>query len=172
MRVTRLELDEVRSAVPQFSERDAADSESYPTQNLNDLWDLGVFQAPYPNALGGSDWGLLDCVDATETVAVHSPSTALLLIMPLGLAGVTALSDGAAGAARRRLRAAPLLRRVQLRAWRGRGARGDANRRHAQWRWQLPHYRRQDPLFGRRARRCLLLLGEGLRGRPAGQRHR
>jgi alkylation response protein AidB-like acyl-CoA dehydrogenase len=99
--MTRLDLGVLRDVAPRFFERDGADSESYPQNNLGDLWQLGLFQAPYPTALGGSDWSLVDCVDATEAVAAHSPSTALLLIMPLGLAGVTALTDDAAPAAHR-----------------------------------------------------------------------
>lgn len=94
--MTRLELGDVRDTASRFFERDVADSESYPQDNLDDLWQLGLFQAPYPAALGGSDWHLVECVDATEAVATHSPSTALLLIMPLGLAGVTALPDDVA----------------------------------------------------------------------------
>ena len=48
----------------------------------------GVIRAPFPTSVGGSGCSLLDAVDAIETIAAASPSTALLAAMPIGLAGV------------------------------------------------------------------------------------
>jgi alkylation response protein AidB-like acyl-CoA dehydrogenase len=79
---------------PAFAERDNAAPELFPKQNVVDLQNAGVVGAPFPPELGGSGWSLLDSVTATEEVATWSPSTALLLAMPLGLAGVHATSDG------------------------------------------------------------------------------
>lgn len=99
--MTVLELGTVGAVAAQFGEREQADSESFPTQNIEDLWASGILQAPFPTGLGGSGWSLLDCVDATEIVASHSPSTALLLSMPLGFAGVSSQRDEAVPATHR-----------------------------------------------------------------------
>jgi alkylation response protein AidB-like acyl-CoA dehydrogenase len=76
---------------PRFAERDATDSETFPSANVGDLKAAGVLYAPLPAALGGRGSSLVDAVRAVEAVAAASPSTALLLAMPLGLAGVYAL---------------------------------------------------------------------------------
>ena len=80
--------DAVRALAPKLAEREAADPERYPTENIADLVAAGLIRAPFPIAVGGSGCTLLDAVDAVETIAAASPSTALLAAMPLGLAGV------------------------------------------------------------------------------------
>ena len=80
--------DAVRALAPKLAEREAADPERYPTENIADLVAAGLIRAPFPSAVGGSGCTLLDAVDAVETIAAASPSTALLAAMPLGLAGV------------------------------------------------------------------------------------
>ena len=80
--------DTVRALAPRLAEREAADPERYPAENIADLVAGGVIRAPFPNTVGGSGCTLLDAVDAIETIASASPSTALLAAMPLGLAGV------------------------------------------------------------------------------------
>jgi isovaleryl-CoA dehydrogenase len=77
--------------IPAFAEREARDSESYPAQNISDLMDSGVIAAPFPAQLGGTAGSLVDSVRAVEAVASVSGSTALVMSMPLGLAGVYAL---------------------------------------------------------------------------------
>jgi len=78
----------VRALAPRLAEREAADSERYPADNIADLVASGVIRAPFPVSAGGSGCTLLDAVDAVETIASASPSTALLAAMPIGLAGV------------------------------------------------------------------------------------
>jgi alkylation response protein AidB-like acyl-CoA dehydrogenase len=85
--------EDVATIVQPFPDRDREAPEVYPHANVTDLQAAGVVAAPLPSGLGGSDWTLLDSVIATEEVATASPSTALLLAMPLGLAGVYAM-DG------------------------------------------------------------------------------
>jgi alkylation response protein AidB-like acyl-CoA dehydrogenase len=86
----------VTDLADRLAARDQADAESYPGANIADLQQAGVLLAPFPAAAGG--WGAtpLESVTAMEVVAAASPSTALLLAMPLGLAGV--FSGGAAAA--------------------------------------------------------------------------
>jgi alkylation response protein AidB-like acyl-CoA dehydrogenase len=78
----------VRVLAPRLADREAADSERYPADNIADLVASGVIRAPFPVSVGGSGCTLLDAVDAVETIASASPSTALLAAMPIGLAGV------------------------------------------------------------------------------------
>jgi alkylation response protein AidB-like acyl-CoA dehydrogenase len=94
-----------RSAVEEiarrFAERDAADPEHYPEENIADLMEAGIIRGPFPEALGGRGWTLSDSVAAIAAVAAASPSTALVVSMPIGLAGVYALGAEAAPAAQR-----------------------------------------------------------------------
>jgi len=78
----------VRALAPRLADREAADSERYPADNIADLVASGVIRAPFPVLVGGSGCTLVDAVDAIETIASASPSTALLAAMPIGLAGV------------------------------------------------------------------------------------
>lgn len=71
-------------------ERDAADPETYPQQNVTDLYEAGVIRAPFSSEKGGVSATLADAVRITELVAAASPSTALIIAMPLGLAGAYA----------------------------------------------------------------------------------
>jgi alkylation response protein AidB-like acyl-CoA dehydrogenase len=89
-------LADVESLTPRFAEREAADSESYPAANISELTSAGVIRAPLPEHLGGQSAPLTDAVRAVEAIAAVSPSTALLLAMPLGLAGVYALGPDVA----------------------------------------------------------------------------
>jgi alkylation response protein AidB-like acyl-CoA dehydrogenase len=84
-------IADIDEMAPRFAERDAVDSEKFPAANLEELKSAGALHAPLPPRLGGRDTSLADAVRAVEAVAAASPSTALLLAMPLGLAGVYAL---------------------------------------------------------------------------------
>ncbi len=86
-------VDSLSELAASFAERETADPEAYPVQNVEDLFDAGVVSAPFPAALGGSGWTLLEALDAVEVIASQSGSTALLLSMPLGLAGVFGAGD-------------------------------------------------------------------------------
>jgi alkylation response protein AidB-like acyl-CoA dehydrogenase len=93
----------IRDLAPRLSEREAADPERYPAENIADLVAAGVLRAPFSVAAGGSGSTLLDAVDAVEAIASASPSTALLAAMPLGLAGVYSAGPDVAPAAHRRM---------------------------------------------------------------------
>ena len=82
-----------RDLAPTIAERDAADSDTYPQQNVTDLYDSGVIRAPFSPDHGGSGATLSDAVRITEIVAAASPSTALIIAMPLGLAGAYSCLD-------------------------------------------------------------------------------
>src|SRR5687767_4869145 len=86
----------VRDLAPRLANRDAADADRHPADNIADLVSAGVIRAPFPAAVGGAGCTLLDAVDAVEVIASASPSTALLAAMPIGLAGVYAVGRGAA----------------------------------------------------------------------------
>ena len=92
----------VRALAPTFAEREAADPERYPADNIADLVASGVMRAPFPESAGGVGCTLLDAVNVIETIAAASPSTALLAAMPLGLAGVCSAGPEVAPAEHRR----------------------------------------------------------------------
>jgi alkylation response protein AidB-like acyl-CoA dehydrogenase len=92
----------IRALVPKLAEREAADPERYPAENIADLVGNGVILAPFAESVGGSGCTLLDAVDVVETIASASPSTALLTAMPLGLAGVYATGPDVAPPEHRR----------------------------------------------------------------------
>jgi len=77
--------------LPRIAEREARDAESYPAKNISDLMEAGVIAAPLPADLGGSGCSLVDAVATVEAIAGVSGSTALIMSMPLGLAGVYGL---------------------------------------------------------------------------------
>src|SRR5437870_1665843 len=84
----------VRQLGVTFAERESREPDRYPGQNLAELKQLGVLMAPFPPSLGGCGAALPSLVRLTETLAAASASTALIVTMPLGLAGIYAL-DGA-----------------------------------------------------------------------------
>jgi alkylation response protein AidB-like acyl-CoA dehydrogenase len=92
----------VRGLVPRLAERDAADPDRYPADNIAELVESAVIRAPFPVSAGGSGCGLPDAVDAIETIASASPSTALLAAMPLGLAGACSVGPDVAPPEHRR----------------------------------------------------------------------
>ncbi|MEP7215534.1 MAG: acyl-CoA dehydrogenase family protein [Anaerolineaceae bacterium] len=79
---------DLKELLPRFAERDARNSEAYPAENIADLRAAAIPMMPFPAKLGGEGADLVSCVRAVEAVATVSPSTALLLAMPLGLAGI------------------------------------------------------------------------------------
>jgi len=94
-------VDTVRDLAPTLADREAADPERYPAESIAALVDAGVLRAPFPPELGGEGCALVDAVEAVETIAAASPSTALLVSMPLGLAGVYAVGPDVAPPAHR-----------------------------------------------------------------------
>jgi alkylation response protein AidB-like acyl-CoA dehydrogenase len=73
-----------------FASREAADAESFPAVNIAEIKEARLHAAPFTVSEGGLGASLSDAVQAIEQVAMASGSTALLLSMPLGLAGVYA----------------------------------------------------------------------------------
>ncbi|MGD9933971.1 MAG: acyl-CoA dehydrogenase family protein [Dehalococcoidia bacterium] len=86
---------EVSEIAANFRERDAADPEPYPAANIAALYGSSVVQGPLPEHLGGKGWSLRQSVDAVRTIASQSPSTALVVSMPIGLAGGCFATDPA-----------------------------------------------------------------------------
>ncbi|MEX2080322.1 MAG: acyl-CoA dehydrogenase family protein [Dehalococcoidia bacterium] len=95
-------LSALHDILPRLAERDARDPEAYPAENVADLQAARIPAAPFPVELGGLGWDLRTAVLATEAVATVSPSTALLLVMPMGLAGVYSASPDVAPTAHRK----------------------------------------------------------------------
>jgi alkylation response protein AidB-like acyl-CoA dehydrogenase len=91
-------LADLADALDAIARREEEDPESYPARTIADLYALGLPQAPFPRELGGSGASCLDATRAIEALAATSPSAALISSMPLGLAGVFASDESAAGA--------------------------------------------------------------------------
>jgi alkylation response protein AidB-like acyl-CoA dehydrogenase len=94
-------LHDVQGLASQLADREAADPDRYPAESIADLQRAGVLIAPFPSELGGRGTTLPELVSAIELIAAASPSTALLLSMPLGLAGVYGLGEAVAPPAHR-----------------------------------------------------------------------
>jgi alkylation response protein AidB-like acyl-CoA dehydrogenase len=71
-----------------IGQREGADAEAYPDASVRALYEAGLVAAPFPVELGGAAWSLPEAVRSVESLATVSPSTALIVSMPLGLAGV------------------------------------------------------------------------------------
>jgi alkylation response protein AidB-like acyl-CoA dehydrogenase len=96
-------VETVRDLAPRFAERDDTDPDRYPADNIADLVHAAVIRAPFPPAMGGMGCTLLDAVEAVEVIAAASPSTALLAVMPMGLAGAYSVGADVAPPVHRRL---------------------------------------------------------------------
>ena len=89
-------LADARALAQRCAARESAAPDEFSTESFDDIKRSGIVRWPLPAALGGRGIALTDAVRATEILAQHSPSTALLTVMPLGLAGVYALGSEAA----------------------------------------------------------------------------
>jgi alkylation response protein AidB-like acyl-CoA dehydrogenase len=94
-------LQTVRDLAPALAVRETADPEAYPAENIADLQRAGVLRAPFAPDLGGQGAALSEMVEVLEAVAAASPSTALMVSMPLGLAGVYSIGPDVAPDAHR-----------------------------------------------------------------------
>lgn len=83
-------LSALPDLLPAIAAADDRDPEAYPAASVAALQDAGVQIAPFSKQLGGEGASLLDAVHTVEAVAEASPPLALLLSMPLGLAGIYA----------------------------------------------------------------------------------
>ncbi|MCK9521075.1 MAG: acyl-CoA/acyl-ACP dehydrogenase, partial [Dehalococcoidia bacterium] len=86
----------LEDVLPAIAEREAANPDTYPRETIRTLHDCGFIRSPLPADLGGTGCSLRDAVRATEALARHSGSAALITSMPLGLAGVIAATDAVA----------------------------------------------------------------------------
>lgn len=86
-------FQQLREALQAFRAREQADPERYPVETIEDLRLLGLFEAPLAGGATGRAT-LPDMVEAVEMIATASPSAALLVTMPVGLAGI--YGEGAA----------------------------------------------------------------------------
>jgi alkylation response protein AidB-like acyl-CoA dehydrogenase len=79
-------LDDLRSQLPTFIQREQAAREEYPAKDIADLFNMGVIGGPLPKSVGGSDMTCEEAVSIIIELASATPSTALLACMPMGLA--------------------------------------------------------------------------------------
>jgi alkylation response protein AidB-like acyl-CoA dehydrogenase len=93
-----IDLNDVLRAI---GERECAGSDDYPEASVRAIYEAGVAGAPFPIEFGGAGWRLADSVQAIESLAAASPSTALIVSMPLGLAGVCSAAGAVAPSDRR-----------------------------------------------------------------------
>jgi len=84
-------LEMARELAARCGARELQDPEQFPAESIADVKRSGLLLAPLPPQLGGRSCSLADAVQATETIARSSPSVALLVAMPLGLAGIYGL---------------------------------------------------------------------------------
>lgn len=89
-------LNDLRGLLPGIRGREAQDPEAYPGETVAALQEAGIPIAPFPSDLGGEGCSLVEAVKGVELLATASPSAALLLSMPLGLAQVFALGPDVA----------------------------------------------------------------------------
>jgi alkylation response protein AidB-like acyl-CoA dehydrogenase len=75
-------------------ERDQPDA--FPAKSVRALFDAGLIAGPFAEALGGRGMQLVEAVSVIEAVASVSPSVALIVSMPLGLAGIYGLGSAIA----------------------------------------------------------------------------
>ncbi len=73
-----------------FAKREVEDAEAFPEANIADIVASKLHSAAFPEQDGGLGASLADSVEVIERLAAASASTALLLSMPLGLAGIYA----------------------------------------------------------------------------------
>jgi len=91
--MSAIDLDSVLRTI---GARERSGSDAYPEASVRAMYEAGVVSAPFPTEIGGAGWRLLDSVLAVESLAAASPSTALIVSMPLGLAGVCAAAGAVA----------------------------------------------------------------------------
>lgn len=91
-------LDDV---LPLIAEREQSQPEVYPADSVRALFDAGIIAGPFAEELGGRRMTLAEAVGVVEDIASVSPSVALIVSMPLGLAGIYGLGSESAPAAHR-----------------------------------------------------------------------
>ena len=89
-------LTSIETLSLRIAEREARDPDDYPAETIAELIDAGVLTAPLARDLGGGGASLPEVTAAVETLAAASGSAALLMSMPLGLAGIYGLGPDVA----------------------------------------------------------------------------
>ena len=84
-------LADLIDLLPTIAKREADDPEAYPAASVADVYAAGIPQAPFTPELGGEGASCLEATRAIETLATASPSLALMVSMPLGMAGCFSL---------------------------------------------------------------------------------
>jgi len=93
-------IETARERAAEWAQAEGDDG-NFPTDCFQRVKDARIASAPFPPALGGVGCSLADAVRLTEATAQASPSLALLLSMPLALAGMHAFDDEAVPPAHR-----------------------------------------------------------------------
>jgi alkylation response protein AidB-like acyl-CoA dehydrogenase len=83
-------LGDVRALGGGIAAREAEDPDRYPDESVRELIAAGALSMPLPRELGGLGASLEETTELILAVAEASPSLALLVSMPVGLAGVLA----------------------------------------------------------------------------------
>lgn len=91
-------LEEV---LPHIADAEQRDPDVYPASSVRALFDAGIIGAPFAEEFGGRGMKLVEAVSVIETLASVSPSVALIVSMPLGLAGIYGLGPAIAPDAHR-----------------------------------------------------------------------
>lgn len=71
--------------------RESAAPDDYPAESVRQLYAAAIPSLPFPTDLGGAGATCREATEVIEALATASPSLALMLSMPLGLAGVVAM---------------------------------------------------------------------------------
>lgn len=87
--------------LPLIADQEQNHPETYPESSLRALFDAGIMASPFPEGLGGRGVRLVEVVRLLEKIAAASPSVALLVSMPLGLATIYGLGEEIAPAPHR-----------------------------------------------------------------------
>ena len=83
-------LEVARELADLLAKREGEDAEAFPAASIADIKAAKLNAAPFRTDEGGLGASIVECVEVIERIAAASASTALLLSMPLGLAGIYA----------------------------------------------------------------------------------
>ena len=91
----------LHDVLPLIADREQRHPEVYPAESVRALFDAGIIAGPFAEELGGRRTTLVEAVSVVEEIASVSPSVALIVSMPLGLAGIYGLGSEIAPPAQR-----------------------------------------------------------------------
>ena len=99
----------LHDVLPLIADREQRHPEVYPAESVRALFDAGIIAGPFAEELGGRRTTLVEAVSVVEEIASVSPSVALIVSMPLGLAGIYGLGSEIAPPAQRAAFARPVI---------------------------------------------------------------